>query len=560
MDTWRPFGAFVVGVADLGWLGVAADGIDPEQHLAGRLYYPCDAPARRWGSMLWHRGAPWLPGYNYASGLANFVFFRRKSGWLQRLLKRCVFIIAYVLGKVQRMGIILGAPPAAGVRKLPVVLFSHGLAGQRSMYSISCSELASQGYLVLALEHADGTASAAQLACGKGWRFYRGLGGRAGELAATCHRLKEMGTALRVLRAMHEGTELTGTLEVSGGLDPATLLRGALDLDCCATIGHSYGGSTATAFAAEEPAVKCAVAFDPWWYALPEDSAALCGWRTRAPLLVLGSHDWNIPNERGELTCGGDAQRAVLNAARLRHSEGQLTGGGAMLLVIAGSSHNTFADPLPLFSQHLEWLLGKLGLAARLDPEKGIHLANLATLSWLAAHLPLSAEQRNRQNWWPGEHAGALRRIGERDRAGVGGTGPLSRMLTGGRGLLTAASDAMLNQLLLRTTKADGEDQLGVKGRHPAPDDVVTGEELLESALPSSDPASGPRPHAPRQQHAPAASAQELEISPSEELAGAPLALGAASWRHAQQTGPEDAARMAALLEKKHVFLLEVSM
>lgn len=53
-------------------------------------------------------------------------------------------------------------------------------------------------------------------------------------------------------------------------------------------------------------------------YALPEDSAALCGWRTRAPLLVLGSHDWNIPNERGELACGGDAQRAVLSAARLR--------------------------------------------------------------------------------------------------------------------------------------------------------------------------------------------------------------------------------------------------
>ena len=140
------------------------------------------------------------------------------------------------------------------------------------------------------------------LGCKQGWRFYRGLGGRAGELAATCHRLKEMRTALRVLRAMHEGkprrptlrcsmlwachrrcghghvcsgalvcllgTELAGTLEVSGGLDPATLLRGVLDLDCCAVIGHSYGGSTATAFAAEEPAVRCAVAFDPWWCAV----------------------------------------------------------------------------------------------------------------------------------------------------------------------------------------------------------------------------------------------------------------------------------------------------
>lgn len=34
-----------------------------------------------------------------------------------------------------------------------------------------------------------------------------------------------------------------------------------------------------------------------------------------------------------------------------------------------------------------------------------------------------------KQNWWPGEHAGALRRICERDRAGVGGTGPLTRQV-----------------------------------------------------------------------------------------------------------------------------------
>lgn len=51
--------------------------------------------------------------------------------------------------------------------------------------------------------------------------------------------------------------------------------------------------------------------------ALPEDCAALSrgAWLTRAPMLVLGSHDWNTPNAKGELPCHGKRQEAVLAAA-----------------------------------------------------------------------------------------------------------------------------------------------------------------------------------------------------------------------------------------------------
>jgi hypothetical protein len=51
-----------------------------------------------------------------------------------------------------------------------------------------------------------------------------------------------------------------------------------------------------------------------------------------------------------QLACGGERQEAVLAAARQRRQAHERTGGGAMLLSIAGSSHNTFAgemgDPL----------------------------------------------------------------------------------------------------------------------------------------------------------------------------------------------------------------------
>ena len=49
--------------------------------------------------------------------------------------------------------------------------------------------------------------------------------------------------------------------------------------------------------------------------ALPEDCAALKGWKTSVPLLVMGSQTWNMPNDKGKLFCDGDRQEQVFAAA-----------------------------------------------------------------------------------------------------------------------------------------------------------------------------------------------------------------------------------------------------
>lgn len=178
-----------------------------------------------------------------------------------------------------------------GVR-FPCVVFSHGVGGHRAVYSITCSELASQGYVVLAIEHADGTASAARLAGGKGWRLYKGLGGNDEQVQKTRNRVLEMKTGLHVLRALHKGEPLPHEMKLSDKRNPSIFFAGCLDLRCLAAVGHSYGGATTAALCAEDPLFRCGVCLDPWWQALPPESAALHAWRTKAPLLVLGSHDW----------------------------------------------------------------------------------------------------------------------------------------------------------------------------------------------------------------------------------------------------------------------------
>lgn len=72
------------------------------------------------------------------------------------------------------------------------------------MYAITCSELASQGYIVLAVEHADGTSSCAQLAGGK-VRWYKGLGMEEAQVAKSRHRIEEMKLARHILHALNKG-------------------------------------------------------------------------------------------------------------------------------------------------------------------------------------------------------------------------------------------------------------------------------------------------------------------------------------------------------------------
>jgi len=129
-----------------------------------------------------------------------------------------------------------GVPVAAGTAKYPVVLTSHGLPSFRKLESQSNEELASHGYIVVAVDHPDCWAT----------EFPDGrylAGNHSGDLPG---RLRDMGFLLDRL------TELDAA-------DP--VFAGRLDLDRIGVQGGSYGGMVVKV-CADDRRVKCAFLYD----------------------------------------------------------------------------------------------------------------------------------------------------------------------------------------------------------------------------------------------------------------------------------------------------------
>jgi platelet-activating factor acetylhydrolase len=181
--------------------------------------------------------------------------------------------------------------------KFPLVLFSHGLGGSISFYSIACIDMASHGHVVAALEHTDGSAVAAFVGEERKevpYRCYRGLDadGSEWELRNTQlrTRLDDMDALLAALRVANSpGGQPLVPLEdsrTSRGPD----LQGRIDFENLSLCGHSFGGGTVLAYGMRHPLIpKRIVCIDPWLFSLKQEdlSQSNAGLREGCPLLFV---------------------------------------------------------------------------------------------------------------------------------------------------------------------------------------------------------------------------------------------------------------------------------
>lgn len=217
-------------------------------------------------------------------------------------------------------------------KKHPVVLFSHGLGGSAETYTKQCSDLASSGYVVIALEHEDGSGAYAKRENGEVVAYNR----PPSDLVYVPHQVIDFRAPFLSKRK----TEVEAVLEYLHRSDNE--LARVMDLTKIAMAGHSFGSATSVYVARALPAQTfCGLLLlDVWSFPLPD---LALGTGSDLPVCSLLSEPF-AHNDEAELT------RTLLRASN------------AMSFYLPGTVHSSFSDTpwwLPAWLGRRSHLLGK---------------------------------------------------------------------------------------------------------------------------------------------------------------------------------------------------------
>ena len=188
--------------------------------------------------------------------------------------------------------------------KFPVVLFSHGLYGTMEMYTTLCLLLASYGYIVVALEHEDGSAMFAQPHESteplpykatdpepqppKGWE---GMTEGSAEHYSWCEKSHQFHQQHRQPFLDKRSAELQTVLRAirTPQGEPQCAVTGSMDPDKISLMGHSFGSATVMRASVEmEFEFSAAVLLDLWSTPVPSN----CFVENAVPSLFIGSEQF----------------------------------------------------------------------------------------------------------------------------------------------------------------------------------------------------------------------------------------------------------------------------
>jgi len=248
---------------------------------------------------------------------------------------------------------VVGAAPAAARPRWPVVLFSPGYGASRAFYTGLVADLASRGFVVLAVDHPYEVA-VTELASGRIATAIERFAGDAPDGAARMAQQEHVRAA-----------DLRFVLDRIALPDALGALSGHLDLDRVAAIGHSFGGAAALLAMAEDPRIAAAANLDGTLYGtLPEQHLS-------RPVLLLES-DRRVTRHSPAYVDGN--QRLLRNL-----------GAVAYRFEIRATNHYSFTDASRLFSPP-----ARLALALWLGGSRGPEDTQRAAIDILVAFLATS--------------------------------------------------------------------------------------------------------------------------------------------------------------------------
>ncbi len=242
----------------------------------------------------------------------------------------------------------------------PILVFSHGWDGMRYQNTAQMVELASQGYLVFAPEHAYGAVISVYP---DGKAIYNEPQALPSGVSD-----QEYARAARVLGSSWVG-DLRFTLDQIEALNRGeidSLFAGHLNLEKVGLLGHSTGGGAAFETCWLDERCQAVLGEDPWL--VPYDREMPQTGLTQ-PALMMFSESW-----------GSEINKGLINQLW------QNQPAGALRMMIIGTTHYDFSD-LPLYSP----IAHQLGLKGPIKAQREIQLFNDYLVTFFDQHLKNAA-------------------------------------------------------------------------------------------------------------------------------------------------------------------------
>ncbi|WP_433945901.1 alpha/beta hydrolase family protein [Paenibacillus sp. SN-8-1] len=317
-----PTGSYAVGTVQYHWKDSARD-----RELNIQVWYPADHTEGK-------SHAPYSPDLSdLAKGLSQTYSIPR-------------FLFDYI-GLVQTPAY-LNAPISHRKANYPVILFSHGFPGGRYTSTFQTTELASHGFIVISVEHTDGSLTT----------VFPG-GKYIGVDPNLPHYADLTAWDQLVNNIWVKDTEFViDKLEQINRDDPQNIFAGRLDLQRIGMLGHSFGGANAAQVMLEDPRIRAAINMDGTFFGTGDLSHGL-----PRPFLFMSSDppitsdDLLANPSDSELAANGltrDEYR-LLQQIPIRKQEALQNGGQE--LIIPHADHLTFSDFYLIFPI-LSWMNG----------------------------------------------------------------------------------------------------------------------------------------------------------------------------------------------------------
>lgn len=340
----EPTGPYAVGTTQFFWINE-----DQEE-----VYAPKTGTARRVMVQVWYPAAldgsetkaPYLP-----DGVINAQALSSTFGFPPFFLSQLALADSSAY---------LNPDLAACYEVWPVLVFSHGWRGMRYQNTAQMVELASQGYIVVAPEHAYGAVISVypdgEIIYNKPEALPKGVSDEEYEKAARIlgkSWISDLRFTLDQLEKLQSG-------------EIPSMFTGHLDLEKLGMFGHSTGGGAVFETCWLDERCRAVFGEDPW---LKPYDRQIPETGINQPSIMMFSEDWWLTGDLNLAETLWDNQPE-----------------GAILSWVKGTEHYDFSD-MPLYSP-----IGHLvGLKGPIQPDREIILLNDYLLTFFNQHL-LSAE------------------------------------------------------------------------------------------------------------------------------------------------------------------------